>query len=68
MDARTVGESALVGWREKVGGRVADAVGERTRLDADQVRVAVGLLFLALSVWYVASTAARIARRARSTA
>jgi hypothetical protein len=63
MDTRTVGESALVGWRAKVGDRVADAIGERTRFDADRVRVAVGLAFLALSVWYVASTLARIARR-----
>jgi len=63
MDTRTVGESALVGWRGTVGRQVADQVSRRTRLDAEQVRVAVGLAFLGLSIWYVASTIARIAKR-----
>jgi hypothetical protein len=38
-------------------------VARRSRFDADQVYAAVGLVFLALSLWYVVSTFVRMARR-----
>jgi hypothetical protein len=62
VDVRTVGDSAMVGWRDRVGRRVAGPVADRTRLDASQVYAALGWIFLGLSVWYVASTLARAAR------
>lgn len=63
MDMRTVGESALVGWRERIGARVAAPVARRTGLDAESVRIGVGLIFLGLSLWYVTGTLMRIMRR-----
>lgn len=62
MDIKTVGESALVGWRAKVGDRLAQPVSDRTGVDADQVRAAVGILFFLLSLMYVVKTTARILR------
>ncbi len=63
MDVRLVGDSAMVGWRDRVGRRVAGPVADRTRLDASQVYAGLGWLFLGLSAWYVASTLARVARQ-----
>jgi hypothetical protein len=62
VDLKTVGESALVGWRGKVGEGLARPVSDRTGFDADQVRAAVGLLFFVLSLVYVVTTVARILR------
>jgi hypothetical protein len=53
----------MMGWRAKVGERIAEPVARRSRFDADQVYAAVGLVFLALSLWYVVSTFVRMARR-----
>lgn len=63
MDVRTVGDSAMVGWRDRIGRGLAGPVARRTRLDASQVYAGIGMLFLGLSLWYVASTLGRIARR-----
>jgi hypothetical protein len=63
MDARTVGDSAMVGWRAKLGERIAEPVARRSRFDAGQVYAAIGMLFLALSLWYVGATFVRMARR-----
>jgi hypothetical protein len=60
-----VGEAGLVGWRAKVAETVAPAAARRTPLSEDQVRALVGALFFALSVYYVVSTSARIAKAAR---
>jgi hypothetical protein len=63
MTARTVGESALVGWRARVGDTLARGLARRTALEPEQVRTAVGIGFLLISVWYVGSTPGRIARQ-----
>jgi hypothetical protein len=48
------------GWRKKATDAIAPAVGRsRVPLGERQVRAALGLLFLALSVKYVASTLRR---------
>jgi len=60
MDAKTVGQAGLAGWRAKVADAVAVPVARRSGLDADQVRAAVGALFFALSVVYVAGTVKRM--------
>ena len=54
--AKVVGFAGLSGWREKVADAVAPPVANRTPLDADTVRAAVGALFLALSLVYVAKS------------
>ena len=61
-DTIEIGKQGLVGWRKKVGERVAGPVSERTGLSSDQVEALVGATFFALSLYYVASTAARAAR------
>lgn len=63
MDVRTVGDSAMVGWRDRIGRRLAGPVAARTGLEASQVYAGLGIVFLALSAWYVATTLGRIARR-----
>jgi hypothetical protein len=54
--ATQIGTAGLQGWRRKVGDVVADPLAQRTPLDTDQVRAAVGALFFALSVMYVVKT------------
>lgn len=61
MDAITVGKAGLQGWRGKVADAVAAPVARRSGLSDDQVRAAVGALFLGLSVLYVAGAAKRLA-------
>jgi hypothetical protein len=64
-DLKDIGTAGLKGWRAKVGDGLAGPVSERTPLDADAVRAAVGFLFFALATVYVATTGAEIARRLR---
>jgi hypothetical protein len=42
MDAKQVGQAGLVGWRGKLGRRVADGVGRKTRLDAEMIAAVIG--------------------------
>ncbi|MGY1724371.1 hypothetical protein [Blastococcus sp. SYSU DS0533] len=54
MDAITFGKAGLKGWRARVADAVAGPVSQRTPVTDDQVRAAIGALFLALSAMYVA--------------
>jgi hypothetical protein len=65
MDAKGLGHTALVGWRDKVADGVAKPVSDRSRFDADEVRAVVGAAFFALSVYYVAGTVKRAIASAR---
>jgi len=65
VNAAELGQSALVGWREKVAAGVARPVSDRTRLSDEQVRALVGGLFFALAVYYVAGTLRRASAAAR---
>ncbi len=62
MDAKRLGETALVGWREKVAGTVA----ERVPMRSDRVRAAIGAIFFALALRYVVKTVGRAARETRT--
>ena len=53
MDAVTLGKAGLKGWRARVADAVAGPVAQRTSVTDDQVRAAIGALFLALSIMYV---------------
>ena len=66
MKATELGQTALVGWRDKAADRVAKPVSERTRFDEEQVRAVVGALFFGLAVYYVAGTVKRAADAGRS--
>ena len=59
MRVKEVGHAGLTGWKEKVADRVAPAVAGRTRFGEEQVRAAVGLFFVILSVRYLVKTARR---------
>jgi hypothetical protein len=59
VKVQDAGEAALSGWKEKV----ADSVARRAPVRDDYIRVAFGLLFLALSVKYLATTARRLVAR-----
>ena len=50
MDASKLGQAGLVGWRRKVGERIAEPLSRRTRLSFDQALAIVGAIFFALTV------------------
>jgi hypothetical protein len=59
MKIEEVGNAALSGWKA----RVADEVARRAPFRDEQVRAALGLVFLGLSVQYLARTTRRLLRR-----
>ncbi len=63
MDAVSMGKAGLQGWRAKVADAVAQPVSQRSPLSDEQVRAAVGAVFFALSLVYVAGTVKRLAAR-----
>ncbi len=63
--ATGIGTAGLQGWREKVGDMVAEPLAQRTPLDTEQVRAAVGALFFALSVMYVVKAVSAASRELR---
>jgi hypothetical protein len=63
--SRQFGHAGLVGWRKKIADGVAPRAAERGPFSEDQARNAIGVAFFALSVYYVASTIARMVRTAR---
>ena len=42
MDAKQVGQAGLVGLPGKLGRRVADGVGRKTRFDAEKIAALIG--------------------------
>ena len=60
-----IGAAGLVGWREAVANRVASPVAKKAPASEDQVRAVVGAAFFLLSLYYVVSTIARMAKAAR---
>ena len=63
MDALSFGKAGLQGWRARLADVLADPVARHSRLDADEVRAAVGAAFFLLSVVYVVGTVKRLASR-----
>ena len=60
MRAREVGQAGLVGMRGRVGRRVADEVGRRTRLDADLIASAIGVYLFVSAVRRILQTIRRL--------
>lgn len=60
MKAKDVGRAGLVGWRETVADKAAAPVADRTPVDEDTVRGAIGALFFVLSLIYVIGTVKRM--------
>jgi len=63
--ATRIGTAGLQGWRQKVGDALAEPVAQRTPLEAEQVRAAVGALFFALALMYVVKTVSIAAKEMR---
>ena len=59
------GHAGLTGWRETLADRVASPVASKTPASEDQVRALIGAAFFLLSVYYVATSIARMAKAAR---
>jgi hypothetical protein len=66
MNVTELGQTGLVGWREKVAARVAGPASERTPLAHEQVRALMGALFFALAIYYVVGTIRRALAASRS--
>ncbi len=65
MDAIKASEHALTGWRDKVAQGAAKPFEDRTNIEPDQVRAAVGAVFFLLSLYYVISTVVKVVREVR---
>ena len=65
--ATELGTAGLQGWRAKVGDAVAKPVSQRTPLDDEQVRAAVGVLFFVLAVMYVIRAITAASQRVRKS-
>ena len=64
--SQTIGQAGLVGWRKTVADRAAPPAAKRAPFSEDQARAVIGAAFFLLSLYYVASTAARMVKSARS--
>jgi hypothetical protein len=60
-----VGQAGLSSWRAAIADRVAPPAAKRTPLSEEQVRAAIGAIFLAVSTFYVLKSWAKIVRAAR---
>jgi hypothetical protein len=58
-----LGTVGLRGWRTKVADTLAPPIAGRLPVSEDQVRAAIGALFLALAVKYVVEAVADLSRR-----
>lgn len=65
MNATELGQTALVGWRDKLADGLAKPLSRRTGVEEEQLRAVVGGLFFALSVYYVVGTLRRALDQAR---
>jgi hypothetical protein len=65
MHVKEVGHASLHGWRGRLADRTAQAVSKRTPASEDAIRAALGLVFLALSVRYLARTVRDLSGRGR---
>ena len=63
MDAVTVGTAALRGWRTKAADMVAPPLARRLPVAEEQIRAALGVLFLALTAKYLVGTLSDLFRR-----
>jgi hypothetical protein len=63
-EPETIAQATLVGWRKAVADRVAPRAASRAPVSEEQVRAAIGAALFLLSLYYVASTIARMIRSA----
>ena len=66
-ESQSIAQAGLVGWRKAIADRVAPPAARRAPVSEDQVRAAIGAAFFLLSLYYVASTIARMIKSARAS-
>ena len=62
-----LGTAGLQGWRVKAADAVAEPLAQRSPLEVEQVRAAMGGLFFVLALTYVIKTIVAAAREVRSS-
>lgn len=62
---KQIGTAGLQGWRVKAADAVAEPLSQRTPLESDQIRAAMGALFFALALSYVVKTLVAMKHQAR---
>ena len=62
MDTKKLGQAGLVGLRGKMGRKVADKVGSRTRLDAEKIAALIGAYLFVSSARRMVQTLRRVKR------
>lgn len=65
-EPQNIAQATLVGWRKTVADRVAPRAASHAPVSEEQVRAAFGAALFLLSLYYVASTIARLIRSAQS--
>lgn len=60
-----IGTAGLQGWRVKAADAVAKPLAQRTPLESDQIRGAMGALFFVLALSYVVKTLVAVRHQAR---
>jgi hypothetical protein len=64
VDTKQLGQAGLVGAKGRLGQRIADEVGRRTRFDRDLVAAVIGALVFLASLRTVVKTLSRLRRAA----
>jgi predicted NBD/HSP70 family sugar kinase len=62
VDATQIGQAGLVGLRGRLGRRLADGLGKRTRFDADAVAALIGAYLFVSSAWRIVQMVRRMKR------
>lgn len=66
MEAKSVGQAGLRGWRASVANAVAPRVSKRTGISEGQARALIGLAFLTLSLLYIVKSGRELLAQYRS--
>jgi hypothetical protein len=62
----SIAQAGLVGWRKAIADSVAPRAASRAPISEERLRAAIGAAFFLLSLYYVASTIARMIKSAPS--
>jgi hypothetical protein len=63
----SIAQAGLVGWRKVIADSVAPRAASRGPVSEERLRAAIGAAFFLLSLYYVASTSARMIKSAQSS-
>jgi hypothetical protein len=61
----SVAQAGLVGWRKAIADNIAPRAASRAPVSEERLRAAIGAAFFLLSLYYVASTIARMIKSAQ---